>query len=90
MAAIPYHIPLQAPEDIPNNSQFQFDALFSFNTIYKPDWMNNWGGNWLNTYLELAPNTDMAAMEKKFPAFLKKHMTGDNRDGNFMNYSCFH
>jgi putative ABC transport system permease protein len=65
-------------KDIPNNSQFQFDALFSFNTIYKPDWMKNWGGNWLDTYLELAPNTDIASMEKRFPAYLKKHMTGDN------------
>jgi putative ABC transport system permease protein len=64
-------------KDPPNNSQLQFDALFSFNTRYKPDWMNGWGGNWLDTYLELAPGTDMASMEKKFPAYLKKHMTGD-------------
>jgi putative ABC transport system permease protein len=61
-------------KDVPDNSQFQFDALFSFNTIYKPDWMKNWGGNWLNTYLELAPNTNTVAMAKKFPAYLKKHM----------------
>ncbi len=63
-------------KDIPDNSQFQFEALFSFNTIYKPDWLNNWGGNWLNTYLELAPNTSTAALTKKFPDFLKKHMSG--------------
>ena len=63
-------------KDIPDNSQFQFEALFSFNTIYKPDWINNWGGNWLNTYLELAPNTSTAALTKKFPDFLKKHMSG--------------
>jgi putative ABC transport system permease protein len=61
-------------KDVPSNSQLQFEALFSFNTIYKPDWMDNWGGNWLNTYLELAPHTDMASLEKKFPAYLKKHM----------------
>jgi putative ABC transport system permease protein len=65
-------------KDVPNNSQLQFDALFSFNTRYKPDWMKFWGGNWLDTYLELAPGTDIASMEKKFPAYLKKHMTGDN------------
>jgi len=63
-------------KDIPDNSQLQFDALFSFNTIYKPDWLNNWGGNWLNTYLELAPNTNTVAMTKKFPDYLKKHMSG--------------
>jgi putative ABC transport system permease protein len=59
-------------ENVPQNSQLQFDALVSFNTIYRPDWMNNWGGNWLDTYFELAPNTNVAALEKKFPALLKK------------------
>ncbi len=66
-------------KDIPDNSQFQFDALFSFNTVYKPDWLKNWGGNWLNTYLELAPGTRTAVLEKKFPAFLKEHMTTYDR-----------
>jgi putative ABC transport system permease protein len=63
-------------KDVPDNSQLQFEALFSFNTIYKPDWLNNWGGNWLNTYLELAPNKNTAALTKKFPDYLKKHMSG--------------
>jgi len=67
-------------QNIPSNSQLQFDALFSFNT-YRKDFaslMNNWGGNWLNTYLELAPNTNVAALEKKFPAYLKKYMAENN------------
>ncbi|HEV3250616.1 MAG TPA: ABC transporter permease [Puia sp.] len=61
-------------ENTPANSQLQFDGLFSFNTIYKPDWMNNWGGNWLNTYLELAPQASASKLEKKFPNYLKRHM----------------
>ncbi len=61
-------------KDIPDNSQFQFEALFSFSSVFNPDWMNNWGGNWLNTYFELAPGTNVTAMTKKFPAYLKKHM----------------
>jgi putative ABC transport system permease protein len=65
-------------DNIPQNSQIQFDALVPFSTISRPEWMNNWGGNWLNTYLELEPNTNIAALEKKFPAYLKKHMEGDN------------
>jgi putative ABC transport system permease protein len=60
--------------DVPQNSQLQFDALISFNTFIKPDWMKRWGGNWLDTYFELAPNTNITAMEKKFPAYLKRHM----------------
>src|ERR1700744_2489822 len=61
----------------PKNSQLQFDALFSFSTIYKPMMFTNWGGNWLNTYLELAPGTNQAALEKKFPAFITKHLGKD-------------
>jgi putative ABC transport system permease protein len=63
--------------NVPENSQLQFDALMSFNTFIKPAWGNMWGGNWLNTYFELAPNTDVAAMEKKFPAYLKRHLNGE-------------
>jgi putative ABC transport system permease protein len=69
--------------DLPGNSQLQFDALCSFNTWIKPEWMNNWGGNWLNTYFELAPNTDMTSLEKKFPDYLKKHLATDERWKNF-------
>lgn len=64
-------------EDVPENSHLQFDALMSFNTIFRPQLMENWGGNWLVTYLELAPNTDIAALEKKFPEYLKRHMSNE-------------
>jgi putative ABC transport system permease protein len=60
----------------PKNSQLQFDGLFAFNTIYQK-WMNNWGGNWLDTYFEFAPGTDIKAFEKKMPEYLKKHISGD-------------
>jgi putative ABC transport system permease protein len=64
--------------NVPKNSQLQFDALFSFSTIYNPRMFSNWGGNWLNTYLELAPGTDAAALDKKFPDYLKRHLKGDS------------
>jgi putative ABC transport system permease protein len=60
--------------DPPENSHLQFDALFSFNTFFTPDLMQNWGGNWLHTFFELSPHTNAAALEAKFPAYLKKHM----------------
>ena len=60
--------------DPPENSHIQFDALFSFNTWFTPDLMENWGGNWLHTFFELSPNTNVAALQAKFPAYLKKHM----------------
>ncbi|HEV7382799.1 MAG TPA: ABC transporter permease [Dyadobacter sp.] len=64
-------------ENVPENSHLQFDALFSFNTVIKPDFMERWGGNWLVTYLELAPDADVASLENKFPAYLKTYMKGD-------------
>jgi len=63
--------------DVPKNSQLQFDALFSFSSIYKPWMFTNWGGNWLNTYLDLAPGTNQALFEKKMPAFIIKHLGKD-------------
>ena len=72
--------------DVPENSQLQFDALVPFSTIAEPDWMTQWGGNWLNTYLELAPGTAVSALEKKFPAYLKKYLTDRDR---WKNYELF-
>src|SRR6185295_5883942 len=66
-------------KDVPENSQIQFDALVSISTVAQPDWMNRWGGNWLNTYFELAPNTDVRALERKFPAYLKKYLAENDR-----------
>ncbi|MXV15985.1 ABC transporter permease [Hufsiella ginkgonis] len=62
--------------DVPQNSQIQFDAIYPISTNYQ-SWMNRWGGNWLNTYFELAPGTSLASLEKKFPSFLKRHMNAD-------------
>jgi putative ABC transport system permease protein len=73
-------------QNIPQNSQLQFDALFSFSSIYKPWMFTNWGGNWLNTYLELVPGTVVSALEKKFPGYLKKYMT---RNDGWKNYELF-
>lgn len=61
--------------NLPKNSHLQFDALFSFNTIMNKRMSENWGGNWLDTYLVMALGTDMKAFEKKMPDYLKKHMS---------------
>lgn len=62
--------------NVPKNSQLQFDALFSLSGIHQ-QWMDGWGGNWLNTYVKLAPGINISAFEKKMPGFLNKHMKGD-------------
>jgi putative ABC transport system permease protein len=65
--------------DVPANSHLQFDAVYPISTIAGPDNMNNWGGNWLTTYFEVAPNVDVAKLESRFPGILKKYMTEENR-----------
>jgi putative ABC transport system permease protein len=76
-------------KDVPKNSQQQFDALFTFSTIYQPWMFTNWGGNWIDTYFEIAPGTNTAALEKKFPAYLKKYMTANGNPDGANYYELF-
>jgi putative ABC transport system permease protein len=71
-------------KDVPGNSQLQFDALQSMNTIYKPEWMTR--GHGVTTFVELAPHTDVAALEKKLPAYLKKYRMSGNQQ---LQYELF-
>ena len=63
-------------QNVPENSHLQFDVLVSMPSItsQNKEFNNRWGGNSLNTYLVLNPNTEIAAMEGKFPAFMSRHM----------------
>lgn len=71
-------------KNLPENSHMQFDALVSMTTITSENKQFNdrWGSNSLNTYFVLHPNTDVKAMEEKFPAFLSRHMS-DPEINNF-------
>jgi putative ABC transport system permease protein len=73
-------------ENVPAHSHLQFEALISLSTYAQPDWMNGWEGNWLRTYLELTPEANVAALEQKFPAYLKKFM---GEEDNWKNYQLF-
>jgi putative ABC transport system permease protein len=68
-------------EDAPANSHLKFDGLTSFSTYVGPQAMENWGGNWLTTYLELVDGTDIPALESKFPAYLLAHMPEERAKG---------
>lgn len=67
--------------DIPENSHLRFEAVNSFSTFAGPRNMENWGGNWLTTYLELTDQVDLAALESKFPDYLLAHMEEENAQG---------
>lgn len=69
-------------ENIPENSHMQFDALVSMTTIttQNKNFDDQWGSNFLNTYLLMHPSTDIPNFEEKLPAFLRRHI--DNPDIN--------
>lgn len=62
--------------NVPENSHMRFDALASLTTqsAENKQFNDRWGSNFLNTYLVLHPNSDVKALEEKFPAFLRRHM----------------
>jgi putative ABC transport system permease protein len=69
-------------KNVPENSHMKFDALVSMTTITRerPGFNDQWGGNFLNTYLTFHAGTDVKALEAKMPEFLRRHM--DNPDIN--------
>ncbi len=67
-------------EDVPENSHLQMDIITVFPTETKTNNIANWGNNWVVTYLELLPNTNIGALEKKLPAYLKKHIGDGEKD----------
>ncbi len=75
-------------KEVPENSHLQFDALQSISTYIQRDstFNTNWGGNFLNTYLVLHPNTQIKSLEAKFPDFMIKH-TGEK--DIVKNYTLF-
>ena len=68
--------------DVPENSHLQYDALTSMSTHLQEqaEFDDQWGSNFLVTYLLLAPQTDIADVEDKFPEFLVSHMGEDATD----------
>ena len=64
--------------DIPENTHLHFDMLVSAATMSGLDANSEAQFNWkwpeFYTYVQLAPGTDPAALEAKFPAFIDRHM----------------
>jgi putative ABC transport system permease protein len=63
-------------KDVAENSHIQFEALLSMvtYTTTQKDFNDQWGSNWMTTYLYLQPNANTKSMEEKFPAFLLRHI----------------
>ena len=66
-------------EDVPPNSQINFNGLISMSTErkYRSDIFDEWGYVDFYTYLLLKPNTNIEAMQAQMAAFVKKHNPND-------------
>ncbi|HEV7380335.1 MAG TPA: ABC transporter permease, partial [Dyadobacter sp.] len=64
-------------ENIPENSQIKADMFVSMSTLtqrFSKNIDNEWGNFGASSYLLLKPGTQPAQLEKKFPAFLERHV----------------
>ena len=79
---IPFEV-MGVLKNVSENSHIQFDGLVSIPTFPEADssWMNNWGSNWLVTYLKLENGTNIESLEAKFPEYLVKYMGEDAPEG---------
>jgi len=64
-------------EDVPANSHLQFDIIYPISRFYNQDWFKIWNNNSMYTYVQLQESMDGATLEKRFPAFVDKHMAED-------------
>lgn len=60
-------------QDLPANSSLQFEWVAPFQVYYeKSPWLKHWGNNSLTTYVELAPGTSAAVINKKLYDFIQQ------------------
>jgi putative ABC transport system permease protein len=69
--------------DCPSNSQFKFDLLASFSSMYENQDDVYWDANY-TTFLLLRDKSDLAPLQSKVTAFMKKEMKGQGAMVDFM------
>jgi len=70
-------------KDVPTNSHLDFDLVFPLGNRRQDGIMTGWINNGLYTYIQLAPATTQAQMEKQFPVFMEKYMGATLRKFGF-------
>lgn len=69
--------------DVPSNSQFKFDFLASFSSLYANQEETYWDANY-GTFLLLRDASSFAPLQKKITAFMKKEVPGPGAEVNFL------
>ncbi|HEV9036079.1 MAG TPA: ABC transporter permease, partial [Puia sp.] len=69
--------------DVPGNSTLDFDMVVPLANWRTEYWMNQWPGNSLYTYVQLAPGVDAGRLERQFPTFMDKYLGKYYRENGF-------
>jgi putative ABC transport system permease protein len=69
--------------DLPSNSQFKFDFLASFSSLFANQEDTYWDANY-GTFLLLRRPSDIATLQPKVTAFMKQEMRGQGAMVNFL------
>jgi len=72
-------------KDLPQNSTYQFQWLIPMANIdHKQPWMNIWGANWARTLVELEPNANLTAVNKKLGRYIASKTKNTNTTQCFL------
>lgn len=64
-------------KDLPENSTLQFDWIAPFSIYFKSkSYLTYWGAYGTNTYVELTPNANVAAINKQLYGFIERKQAG--------------
>lgn len=69
-------------KDVPHNSHLDFDYLTNFESYLAADTSraNNWGSNWLYTYVEVTPSTNIEELNEQIIGQIKANNEGSVTD----------
>jgi len=70
-------------KDVPEQSHIKFNVLVSYTSLHHRSmarFENNWQRKDLYTYILLRPGTDPAALEARFPSFIRQHIPNEVED----------
>lgn len=78
-------------KDLPQNSSLQFEWVAPFEILYaESPWLQQWGNNSLDTYVEVKPGADVAAINKKLYNFIQQRIPESNARPFLWNMSQWH
>ena len=72
-------------KDLPANSSFQFHWLAPIENIeHSQPWMQEWGANWVNTFVELQFSANVQSINKVLSNYLAVKQKNDNKTVCFL------